>query len=441
MSANAIAQAATISHLRSRPLKTKKTVPFEPPMASLSSQSSPSSRRKASGLQSTKFAMSSVASIVEPATDHSLAVTQHLSVVAGLNLIKELHRRRQDFLNAEGALTRQIKAIERRMQTIPRQISRRPMSASVPSNGGDVDRGSFENQYRNVNVFSDQNSADGHMTHVGGDSSQRENASQHLGAGVSSDHLGADNLSTDVGRDVGQNIVSTHSRGTGVSSDLSWPDNHGGLIGGDAGHGRIDDHKNHADVSNLVTLQLQIAEDHIRKQRKLVERELVKVAKKLPVYSAFVEPINGFGALGLAQIIGEAGDLAKYSNPAKLWKRFGLGLVGGERQQRHTDPEKAIAHGYSPRRRSVMFVIGDSLLKKQNAYKDLYDARKRYEEQKAIAAGLVVRAAKPGDPVDQVSAGFRSKMVIHRRSQRYVEKRLLRDLWRSWRDHRSRVCR
>ena len=379
MSANADAVMSASRRLRSRPSKAGRTpLPTQPQEAILSSKPSPSSRRKSKHSKASRSTVSSVVPIAESADSQLEHGSQKEVASAGLSLIKELHRRRQDFLNAEGALTRQIKAIERRMQTTNPQEPSESLSASVPSNGGDIS------------------------------------------------HRGVATLFTNVG----------------VSSDLIHPDSHKSFVGGDAGHQGNVNHARVASVSsNLVTLQLQVAEDHIRKQRKLVERELVKAAKELPVYSAFVEPINGFGALGLAQIVGEAGDLSKYSNPAKLWKRFGLGLVGGERQRRHTDPEKAIAHGYSPRRRSVMFVIGDSLLKKQNAYKDLYDERKRYEEQKAIAAGLVVRAAKPGDPVDQVSAGFRSKMVIHRRSQRYVEKRLLRDLWRSWRDHRSRVCR
>lgn len=145
-------------------------------------------------------------------------------------------------------------------------------------------------------------------------------------------------------------------------------------------------------------------------QRKEAERKAQKLAKQLPVWS-WVESINGFGALGLAQIVGECGDLGNYANPAKVWKRMGLHVVDGKAARK----SKAMGDvmGYSPMRRSIMFVIGDSLLKKQNAYRELYLARKVFEQQK-------------------VPDG--SKMLWHRRAQRYVEKRLLRDLWRAWRD-------
>jgi hypothetical protein len=145
-------------------------------------------------------------------------------------------------------------------------------------------------------------------------------------------------------------------------------------------------------------------------QRKEAERKCRKLAKQLPVWP-WVGAVYGFGDLGLAQIVGECGDLGNYSNPAKLWKRMGLHVVDGKAARK--SKAKGEIMGYSPARRAIMFCIGESLLKKQNAYRDLYLARKTVEAQK-------------------VPEG--SKMLWHRRAQRYVEKRLLRDLWRAWRD-------
>lgn len=155
------------------------------------------------------------------------------------------------------------------------------------------------------------------------------------------------------------------------------------------------------------------ARDNFHRLRLAAEKRMRKLARELPVWP-FVESVCGFGDLGLAQIVAEAGDLSNYAGPAKLWKRFGLAVIGGERQRKvANDPALAIAHGYSPTRRSLVFVIGDSLIKKQNRYRDLYLARKEVERAKA-----------PDAP----------KMAHHRRAKRYVEKRLLRDLWRAWRN-------
>jgi hypothetical protein len=164
-------------------------------------------------------------------------------------------------------------------------------------------------------------------------------------------------------------------------------------------------------IADLATLPLQEALAGIRRHELKLRRRLEKLGKALPVYF-FVEGVKGFGAFGLAQIVAEAGDLTGYAAPAKLWKRMGLAVIAGMAQRRVRGAE-ALEHGFSPVRRSIMFMIGDSLIKKQNLYRELYLKRKEFE------------AAKQPD--------F-SKMRTHLRAHRYIEKRLLRDLWRAWRD-------
>jgi transposase len=63
-------------------------------------------------------------------------------------------------------------------------------------------------------------------------------------------------------------------------------------------------------------------------KRSETEKEMEKAAKTLPVY-AWIESIRGAGALGLATIIAEAGDLSNYATPPKLWKRLGFAPYDG----------------------------------------------------------------------------------------------------------------
>jgi hypothetical protein len=146
-----------------------------------------------------------------------------------------------------------------------------------------------------------------------------------------------------------------------------------------------------------------------------IEKRMVKLAKTLPAWP-WVESVRGFGAKGFAIIVGEAGDLSSYSGPAKLWKRMGVGLVGANRQGAPgtgATAEDWIAHGYNPRRRSSLWNIGDPMIKQGAEYRQVYLDRKEYE----IALHPEM-----------------SKLHAHRRAQRYMEKRLLRDLWLAWRD-------
>lgn len=175
---------------------------------------------------------------------------------------------------------------------------------------------------------------------------------------------------------------------------------------------------------------------------KAATKAMERLAETLPVWQ-WAEPIKGFSARGLATIVGEAGDLGTYPKKGHLWKRMGLAVIGAGdgindvRQGnagRNASKEDWIAHGYNAERRAMMFVIGDTLVKTnkpENPYRAVYDRRKAQERAKAEAKGLaIVPAAKiPQRKPD----GYVAEGTIHLRAQRYMEKRLLRDIWQAWR--------
>lgn len=158
-------------------------------------------------------------------------------------------------------------------------------------------------------------------------------------------------------------------------------------------------------------------------EQKAVEKLLVKNAKRLPIYE-WAQGISGLGDVSLAAIVGEcAAPVGEYKSVSAVWKRMGLAVIGGERQRRIAG-EAAIEHGYNAQRRSIMWNIGACLIKAQ-VRKDPADEEKRigigeygalYLERKVIEAARV-----------------ESKAHAHNRAQRYVEKRLLRELWKAWR--------
>jgi hypothetical protein len=62
--------------------------------------------------------------------------------------------------------------------------------------------------------------------------------------------------------------------------------------------------------------------------REKSEKNMATIAKQLPAYQ-WVKTIHGAGELGLATIVAEAGNLSRYTNPAKLWKRLGFAPYEG----------------------------------------------------------------------------------------------------------------
>lgn len=183
--------------------------------------------------------------------------------------------------------------------------------------------------------------------------------------------------------------------------------------------------------------------DLFEKERGAYEKSLRKLAKQLPVW-AWCEPIKGFGELSLAALVGEAGDIGSYKSPSALWKRFGLAVFDGGRQRRVSDADEAIIHGYSPRRRSVMWNVGGAIIggmgkgprplvdEDVSEREDLTEYQKLFIERMRYEATLRPEfRLKDAERKGQVFESYAAHCSA--RAKRYVEKRLLRHLWAAWR--------
>lgn len=165
----------------------------------------------------------------------------------------------------------------------------------------------------------------------------------------------------------------------------------------------------------------------LEKHRKAEEKTVEKLAQELPVWP-WAEKIRGVGALALGQIIAETGDLSDYSNPAKVWKRMGVGMfqtqAGEWSRQRKAAGADGVAAGYAPRRAAVIFNVSECLIKlnQDGPYRTLYDERKAFEATKPACAHALCQ--KVGD---RCRPGH-----LHNRARRYMAKRFLRNLWREW---------
>lgn len=161
-------------------------------------------------------------------------------------------------------------------------------------------------------------------------------------------------------------------------------------------------------------------------RRAEVEREMAQAAALLPV-AKWTEQIKGFTHLCLAIVIGEAGrPLDQYGTVSKLWKRLGLAVISSERQRRKTDKEAAAQHGYSPHRRSEIYVVGSVSLflaqKPGMRYRDIYDQRRTHTAPRVVATSDL----KATDPM---------KWTLGRcdnDARRVMTKALIADLWGEW---------
>lgn len=120
------------------------------------------------------------------------------------------------------------------------------------------------------------------------------------------------------------------------------------------------------------------------------EKQMEAMVKQLPIAAWLELPEQrGIGILSIAKIIGECGNLADYRNPSCVWKRMGCAPYQGKMpatwrsgKEGKASAEDWVAMGYNPRRRSLMYVIGEGIVK-QNGDGPY---RKRYDEAKATFA-------------------------------------------------------
>lgn len=154
----------------------------------------------------------------------------------------------------------------------------------------------------------------------------------------------------------------------------------------------------------------------LRSSRKSIEVKIRRLVRTDLTWS-WAKTVKGLAELGVGSLIAEAGgDLLTYPTHSKLWKRMGLAVSEDGRAQRRKRGAAGELEGFSPHRRAVSYNVAVALFRIQSQvngpYRNLYDDRRRYEESRVDNRGHA-----------------------HARAMRYMEKRMLRDLWRSARQN------
>jgi hypothetical protein len=206
----------------------------------------------------------------------------------------------------------------------------------------------------------------------------------------------------------------------------------------------------HPQVDRVVPIVLDSARSRAPwdRERRVVEGEMRILAKQLPVWAGFCADIKGFGELGLAIVIGEAGrPLGDYSTVSKLWKRLGLGLVqdggGWVRQQRRVGTDKGTTHGYSPARRAEIWAMfSDTMLKHQWRGARCLECEKAAALCKCEVPDIIPAHAigtygvEYGRKKEEYMKRDRIEWPLARcdaAARRYMSKCVIRDLWIAWR--------
>jgi len=170
--------------------------------------------------------------------------------------------------------------------------------------------------------------------------------------------------------------------------------------------------------------------------REAAEKNMETRAARLPVMS-WVETVKGAAALGLATIIAEAGDLANYPNPQKLWSRLGYAPYDGaagstwkrERwRSRALTADEWIAHPFSGQRYALMHQISIWLVNAQ------WIGAEKSETGEGAPAGYYGFVYSERRKHTAITHPDWTKQHSRMDALRVTMKAFLRDLWCTWND-------
>lgn len=213
---------------------------------------------------------------------------------------------------------------------------------------------------------------------------------------------------------------------------------------------RISAGEEDSDLKPLITAH-QVGVEAFNDRRDTIEKEMVRLAKQLPV-ADWVEQSEqkGFGLKSLGIVIGETGDLFNYANPAKVWRRLGcapwtfdgktrMGATWRCGKEGKLPASEWEEYGYSPRRRSISYLIGEGIVKQNGdgSYRKRYDDTKQLASEnhpewlKCSKCKGTGKTAKGGKCANCRGTG-EVWMRCHLHGMLLATKLLLKNLWIEW---------
>lgn len=181
--------------------------------------------------------------------------------------------------------------------------------------------------------------------------------------------------------------------------------------------------------ASALVLAYESALAPINQMRDDLEAEARELAVHMPGYEWWVAQ-DGLDALGVAIVVGNAGDVGSYRNRSCFLKRMSIAVIDGCRQGK--PPEGAseevwIHHGYKKQRRAAMYTIGVALFmtqtKTEGPWRKVYDKRREDRESREVYG-----------PPDKAKGRY------HNDAMRYMTVKLLQRYRSEWIAQAGKSC-
>lgn len=163
----------------------------------------------------------------------------------------------------------------------------------------------------------------------------------------------------------------------------------------------------------------------VARERERIDADIGRLAKGLPI-APWVEVIKGFSHTQAGLILAETGSLSNYPTVSSVWKRMGLAVINGGAQRRVVG-DAATLHGFVPRRRAVMYMIEDTILRQS------ITAEKEDQPRASKTPLGDVYMRERAKREARIADGEKLWKGAHFQARRIMGKELLRQMWVEWR--------
>jgi hypothetical protein len=190
--------------------------------------------------------------------------------------------------------------------------------------------------------------------------------------------------------------------------------------------------------------------DAAKLQEKEIEKKLIKILRRFPVYTEFLLGVKGVGTIAAAQIVGNI-DIHKATTVSKIWQYCGLNpsMVRGKKRIENKDGtfrieltntlirgDKLTAGFVAPFNKNIRTalcgVLADGFIKAQAPY--ALDHYYPYKERLANSEKVTTEIRKAGSKAEEIA--WKDAKLGHRdrAAKRKMIKAFLTDLYKAWRE-------
>jgi len=180
------------------------------------------------------------------------------------------------------------------------------------------------------------------------------------------------------------------------------------------------------ELSRLVVTNIILRDNMLKEIEKYMK-------ENMPVYE-WCKEVRGLGTKLTAKLLAGIGDIRRFENPSKIWTYCGIGNAAEQTLR------KGVQANWSPKMKTLMYLIGEQFILSGSQYKVVYEQRKKitlktHPEWHNAAPDPIKNVGKDAPKQDKdgnLTWPNKHPKHAHTDARRVMVKRFLSELYDAW---------